>query len=169
VKEIRADFDAVLIASGASEKRDVKIPGRHLKGIHFAEEILTQSTHRVLGDAIPSHETVYAAGRDVIVIGGGDTGSDCVGTSRRQGAKSVTQFEIMTQPPKLPSFPRAADRPEESAWPAWTHMLRTTSSHEEGADRHWSLKRTKAAISKDSRPVSSPGLPMMRAARSVKR
>lgn len=140
VKEIRADFDAVLIASGASEKRDVKIPGRHLKGIHFAEEILTQSTHRVLGDAIPSHETVYAAGRDVIVIGGGDTGSDCVGTSRRQGAKSVTQFEIMTQPPKLPSFPRAADRPEESAWPAWTHMLRTTSSHEEGADRHWSLE-----------------------------
>jgi glutamate synthase (NADPH/NADH) small chain len=140
VQDIRHDFDAVLIASGASEKRDVKIPGRHFKGIHFAEEILTQSTHRVLGDAIPSHTTVYAAGRDVIVIGGGDTGSDCVGTSRRQGAHSVTQFEIMTQPPKLPAFPRASDRPEESAWPAWTQMLRTTSSHEEGADRHWSLE-----------------------------
>jgi glutamate synthase (NADPH/NADH) small chain len=140
IKEIRANFDAVLIASGASEKRDVKIPGRQLKGIHFAEEILSQSTHRVLGDAIPSHETVFAAGKDVIVIGGGDTGSDCVGTSRRQGAKSVTQFEIMTQPPTLPLFPRAADRPEESAWPAWTQMLRTTSSHEEGAERHWSLE-----------------------------
>lgn len=140
VADLRKEFDAILLASGAAEKRDILIPGRELKGIHFAEELLSQSTHRVLGDAIPSEESVYAAGKDVIVIGGGDTGSDCVGTSRRQGAKSITQFEIMTQPPILPAFPRAAQRPEETPWPTWTHMLRSSSSHEEGTDRHWSLE-----------------------------
>ncbi len=138
--ELQENFDAILLASGAAEKRDVLIPGRELQGIYFADELLSQSTQRVLGDSIPSEKTVFAADRDVIVIGGGDTGSDCVGTSRRQGARSLVQFEIMTQPPKLSSFPRAAERPEESAWPAWTHMLRTSSSHEEGIDRHWSLE-----------------------------
>ncbi|MBC7531558.1 MAG: glutamate synthase subunit beta [Oligoflexus sp.] len=138
--ELREDFDAILIAAGAAEKRDIKIRGREFKGVHFADDLLSQSTHRVLGDAIPSGATVYAADKDVIVIGGGDTGSDCVGTSRRQGARSITQFEIMTQPPKLSTYPRAAERPEESAWPAWTHMLRTSGSHEEGANRHWSLE-----------------------------
>lgn len=134
------DFDAVLLTTGAGEKRDVSIPGRHLKGVHFADEILSQSTQRVLGDAIPSDEAIYANTKDVIVIGGGDTGSDCVGTSRRQGARSITQFEIMKQPPALGPFPRASERPEESPWPQWTQMLRSSSSHEEGASRHWSLE-----------------------------
>ncbi|MEK7857292.1 MAG: glutamate synthase subunit beta [Acidobacteriota bacterium] len=138
--QLRANFDAILLASGAAEKRDIKIPGRELDGVYFADQILNQSTHRVLGDAIPSGDTVFASGKDVIVIGGGDTGSDCVGTSRRQGARSITQFEIMTRPPSLPSFPRASQRPEETPWPAWPHMLRTSSSHEEGTDRHWSLE-----------------------------
>ncbi len=140
--ELKEDFDAVLLATGAALKRDVKIPGRDLQGIYFADAILEQSTRRVLGEAIPTAEAVFAAGKDVIVIGGGDTGSDCIGTSRRQGAKSITQFEIMSRPPQLRPFPRAADRPEETAWPAWTHMLRTSSSHEEGSpeERHWSLE-----------------------------
>ncbi len=140
VEELKAEFDAVLLTIGAGEKRDVVIPGRSLKGVHFADELLTQSTKRVLGDAIGADEAVYAFAKDVIVIGGGDTGSDCVGTSRRQGAKSVTQFEILSRPPALPKFPRADERPEETPWPTWTHMLRTTSSHEEGVDRHWSLE-----------------------------
>ncbi len=137
---LHAQFDAVLLTVGAGSKRDIQIPGRQFKGVHFAEDLLSQSTRRVMGDAIHSHEAVYANDKDVIVIGGGDTGSDCVGTSRRQGARSITQFEIMTKPPILTKFPRAHERPEETAWPAWTHMLRTTSSHEEGANRHWSLE-----------------------------
>lgn len=137
---LQEKYSAVLLTVGAGEKRDVGIPGRHLKGVHFADEILSQSTKRVLGDAISSEEVVFARDKDVIVIGGGDTGSDCVGTSRRQGAQSVTQFEIMSRPPNLGKFPRASERPQETPWPSWTHMLRTSSSHEEGADRHWSLE-----------------------------
>lgn len=139
-EKLREDFSAVLLTVGAGEKRDVLIPGRNLKGVHFADEILSQSTKRVLGDAISHEESVFAAGKDVVVIGGGDTGSDCVGTSRRQGANSITQFEIMSRPPALGKYPRALDRPEETPWPAWTHMLRTSTSHEEGVDRHWSLE-----------------------------
>ncbi|MFW7379588.1 MAG: glutamate synthase subunit beta [Oligoflexus sp.] len=138
--ELQGTYDSVLLTCGATKKRDVPIPGRQLKGIYFAETFLTQSTKRQFGDAIDSEETVWAEGKNVVVIGGGDTGSDCVGTSNRQKAKSVTQFEIMPMPPQLGRFPRAHERPEETSWPDWPYMLRTSSSHEEGCERHWSLQ-----------------------------
>lgn len=136
--QLQKTFDAVLMTCGATNKRDVGIPGRALKGVYFAEQLLVQSTRRQFGESI--EDPILATGKDVIVIGGGDTGADCVGTSRRQGARSITQFEIMPKPPVLPMHPRASQRPEETAWPAWTHMLRTSSSHEEGCSRHWSLE-----------------------------
>ncbi len=138
--ELKKDYDAILLSHGATKKRDVAIPGREHQGVYFAEQFLTQSTRRVLGDNIDDLEPILATGKDVIVIGGGDTGSDCVGTSNRQGARSVTQFEIMPKPPQLSKYPRAQERPQESPWPYWTHMLRTSSSHEEGCSRHWSLE-----------------------------
>ncbi len=136
--ELKSEHDAVLLTCGATKKRDVTIPGRHLKGIYFADAILNQSTRRVLGDEIVS-EPVIATGKDVIVIGGGDTGSDCVGTSNRQQARSIQQFEIMPMPPNLGPHPRAAERPESTPWPSWPYMLRTSTSHEEGAERHWAM------------------------------
>ncbi|MFY7929842.1 MAG: glutamate synthase subunit beta [Oligoflexus sp.] len=138
--QLRSEFDAVLLACGATKKRDVSIPGRELSGVYFAEQFLTQSTRRVLGDELLDLDSIVATGKDVIVIGGGDTGSDCVGTSNRQGARSITQFEIMPKPPTLGRYPRAQERPEETPWPQWTHMLRTSTSHEEGCHRHWSLE-----------------------------
>jgi len=140
MQDLQKDYDAILLSCGATKKRDVSIPGRENNGIYFAEKFLTQSTRRVLGYPVDDAEQVLATGKDVIVIGGGDTGSDCVGTSNRQGARSVTQFEIMPKPPLLSKHPRAEERPEESPWPHWTHMLRTSSSHEEGCSRHWSLE-----------------------------
>ncbi len=137
---LREEFDAVLMTCGATKKRDVAIPGREAQGVYFAEQFLTQSTRRVLGDEISSLEPILATGKDVVVIGGGDTGSDCVGTSNRQGARSVTQFEIMPQPPEVAKYPRWNERPAETPWPQWTHMLRTSTSHEEGCSRHWSLE-----------------------------
>ncbi len=140
MQDLQKDYDAILLSCGATKKRDVSIPGREHDGIHFAEKFLTQSTRRVLAYPVYDTEQVLATGKDVIVIGGGDTGSDCVGTSNRQGARSVTQFEIMPKPPVLSKYPRAEERPQESPWPQWTHMLRTSSSHEEGCSRHWSLE-----------------------------
>ena len=137
---LRKDFDAVLLASGAGKKRDLEIQGRIGRGVHFAEEFLSQSTRRVLGDSLALESETIATHKDVIVIGGGDTGSDCIGTANRQGAKSVTQFEIMNQPPRLPKHPRQNQRPSETPWPHWPSMLRTTSSHEEGCAREWSLQ-----------------------------
>ncbi|MCX6128308.1 MAG: glutamate synthase subunit beta [Proteobacteria bacterium] len=138
MQKLQSDYDAILLCCGASRKRDVAIPGRELSSIYFAEQFLSQSTRRTFGD--PIAQPILATGKDVIVIGGGDTGSDCVGTSHRQGARSVTQFEIMPQAPQLNQFPRAHERPQETPWPQWTHMLRTSSSHEEGGSRHWSLE-----------------------------
>jgi len=134
------DFDAVLLASGAGKKRDLEIQGRIGRGVHFAVEFLSQSTRRVLGDSLALESEILATHKDVIVIGGGDTGSDCIGTANRQGAKSVTQFEIMNQPPRLPKHPRQNQRPSETPWPHWPSMRRTTSSHEEGYVREWSLQ-----------------------------
>jgi glutamate synthase (NADPH/NADH) small chain len=148
LEQMRQDFDAVVLACGATKKRDIPIPGRNLEGIHFAETLLNQSTRRQLGDPIPADEELTAEGKNVIVIGGGDTGSDCVGTSNRQKAKSITQFEIMPMPPQLGKYPRADERPEETAWPAWPYMLRTSTSHEEGVSRQWSLQ-TKAFLGDD--------------------
>lgn len=140
-EEMRARFDALVLAGGSTKPRDLPVPGRPLDGIHFAMEFLPQQNKRVAGDKLPyrtdkwwfsdKHEDLTAAGKRVIVIGGGDTGSDCVGTSNRQGAKNVTQFELLPQPP--------CGRPTEQPWPFWPMKLRTSSSHEEGCERCWSI------------------------------
>ncbi len=128
-KELRKQFDAVVLAGGSEKPRDIPLPGRELKGIYFAMEFLTQQNKANAGDTV-EHQ-ILATGKDVVVIGGGDTGSDCVGTSNRQGAKSVTQIEVLPMPP--------ADRPESTPWPYWPMILRTSSSHEEGVQRKWSI------------------------------
>jgi len=131
VAQLRRDFDAIVLAGGAEASRDLNVPGRELKGIHFAMEFLPQQTKRVLGDTIPPELSILATGRNVVIIGGGDTGADCLGTSLRQGAASVRQFEIMPKPP--------ATRSELTPWPLWPLQLRTETSHEEGGTREWSL------------------------------
>ena len=152
--EIKAQYDGVLLTCGATKKRDLPIDGRNLGGVYFADDLLRSSTKRELGDSLKSDEDLLATDKNVIVIGGGDTGSDCVGTSNRQGAKSVTQFEIMTQPEDLGKFPRAHERDDSSPWPHWPMMLRTSSSHEEGVNRYWSLQ-TKKFISDKSGAVKA--------------
>ncbi|OUJ69460.1 glutamate synthase subunit beta [Hymenobacter crusticola] len=130
------DFDAVVLAGGSTIPRDLNIPGRELKGIHFAMDFLKQQNKRV-GEREVSQEPILATGQDVVVIGGGDTGSDCVGTSNRQKAASVRQFEVMFQPPK--------ERTQHMPWPLFPMVLKTTSSHEEGCERFWGVN-TKAFI-----------------------
>ena len=134
--EIKAAFDAVVIATGAEEPRDLPVDGRDLDGIHFAMEFLPQQNRANWGDSNiaalhPKKQTISAKGKKVIVIGGGDTGSDCVGTSNRHGAKHVTQFELLPQPPEEENKPLV--------WPYWPTKLRTSSSHEEGCERDWSV------------------------------
>jgi glutamate synthase (NADPH/NADH) small chain len=124
------EFDAVLITAGASAPRDLPIPGRSLRGVHYAMEFLSQQNKRVAGDRIFSGN-ILAEGKHVVVIGGGDTGSDCVGTSNRQQAKSVTQIELLAKPPLT--------RRDDNPWPLWPMVLVTSSSHEEGADRKWAV------------------------------
>jgi len=130
-KQLLADYDAVVLAGGSELPRNLNVPGRELKGIHFAMEFLPQQTKRVLGDTIPAEEAILATGKRVVIIGGGDTGADCLGTSLRQGALSVQQFEIMPKPPDT--------RSEKTPWPLWPLQLRTESSHEEGGTREWSI------------------------------
>lgn len=129
-KHLKDEFDAIVMCGGASAPRDLSIPGRQLKGIHFAMDFLPQQNKRVSGDQIFSAE-ILATRKNVLVIGGGDTGSDCVGTSNRQDAKSVTQIELLTQPPLT--------RSENNPWPLWPMVLMTSSSHEEGVDRKWAI------------------------------
>ena len=119
----------MVIAGGAEQPRDLPVPGRDLGGVHFAMTFLPQQNRVVAGDAVANQ--IVAAGKHVIVIGGGDTGSDCVGTSIRQGAKSVTQFELLPQPPERENKPLV--------WPYWPVKLRTSSSQEEGCDRDWAV------------------------------
>ncbi|MBQ3636542.1 MAG: glutamate synthase subunit beta [Bacteroidales bacterium] len=128
-------FDAYVVATGTPTARDLKIPGRELKGIYFALELLTQQNRRLYGVDFKKDEIVSAKGRKVLVIGGGDTGSDCIGTCHRHGAVSVTQIEIMPKPPVgyNPATP----------WPAWPQILKTTTSHEEGCERRWCLTSNK--------------------------
>ncbi len=138
-KEVLAQFDAVVLAGGAEQPRDLPVPGRDLKGVHFAMDFLPLQNRRVAGDAnVPA---LWATGKHVVIIGGGDTGSDCVGTSNRHGAKSVTQFELLPMPP---------DVDKNLVWPYWPQRLRTSSSHEEGANRDWSVG-TKTFIGKDGK------------------
>ncbi|MFN5048328.1 glutamate synthase subunit beta [Roseateles sp.] len=128
-EELKSQFDAVLLAGGAEASRDLPVPGRDLQGVHFAMEFLPQQNKVNAGDKLKGQ--IRADGKHVIVIGGGDTGSDCVGTSNRHGAKSVTQFELMPQPPEV------EDRP--LTWPYWPIKLRTSSSHEEGCERAFAI------------------------------
>jgi glutamate synthase (NADPH/NADH) small chain len=123
------DFDAVLIAGGAEQPRDLPVPGRQLSGVHFAMDFLPLQNMICAGDKL--EHSLSAKGKHVVVIGGGDTGSDCVGTSNRQGAKSVTQFELMPQPPK--------EENKGLTWPYWPQKLRTSSSHQEGCERQFAL------------------------------
>jgi glutamate synthase (NADPH/NADH) small chain len=124
-------FDALVLSGGSTVPRDLNIPGRSLKGIHFAMSFLEQNNRRVRGDDLSDEIELLATGKNVVVIGGGDTGSDCVGTSNRHKATSVTQIELLSKPPDV--------RDESTPWPLWPMMLRTSSSHEEGCDRNWSI------------------------------
>ncbi|MBP5713187.1 MAG: glutamate synthase subunit beta [Prevotella sp.] len=129
---INYPFDAIVIASGTPTARDLKAPGRELKGIHFALELLSQQNRVLAGMEFSKDERITAKGKDVLVIGGGDTGSDCIGTAHRQGCKSVTQIEIMPKPVEGPEDP-------QNPWPEWPRTLKTTSSHEEGCTRRWNI------------------------------
>ena len=129
---MRHHFDAVLIAVGASVPRSPGLTGQQLPGVHFAMEYLKQQNRANAGDHIPSSERITAEGLDVAVVGGGDTGSDCVGTARRQGADRIVQIELLPEPPTA----RAADNP----WPTWPNVMRTSSSQEEGCERLWSIR-----------------------------
>ncbi len=128
-KQLLTDFDAVILAGGAEQPRDLPVPGRELNGVHFAMDFLPSQNKIVAGDKVT--DQIVATGKHVIVIGGGDTGSDCVGTSNRHGAKSVTQWELLPQPPETENKPLT--------WPYWPIKLRTSSSHEEGVQRDWAI------------------------------
>jgi glutamate synthase (NADPH/NADH) small chain len=128
-EQLKAEFDAVLLTGGAETSRDLPVPGRDLDGVHFAMEFLPMQNKVVAGDKIKGQ--IMATGKHVIVIGGGDTGSDCVGTSNRHGAASVTQFEVMPQPPEEENRPLT--------WPYWPTKLRTSSSHQEGCTREFAI------------------------------
>ena len=128
-EQLKAEFDAVVLTGGAEQSRDLPVPGRDLDGVHFAMEFLPQQNKINAGDKLKGQ--IRADGKHVIVIGGGDTGSDCVGTSNRHGAKSVTQFELMPMPPEQEN--------KELTWPYWPYKLRTSSSHDEGCEREFAI------------------------------
>ena len=132
---LRAEFDAILLAMGAEQPRNLSVPGRDLHGIHYAMEFLPQQNRRVSREETGYNEgEIKATGKNVIIIGGGDTGADCFGTSRRQGAKSITQLELFPKPPD--------ERAPQTPWPLWPLRLRTETSHEEGGERLWSINTT---------------------------
>ena len=131
IKDLVAEFDAIVLCGGSTIPRDLPIPGRNLKGVHFAMDFLTQQNGRGWGKTFKPEEEIWATEKNVLVIGGGDTGSDCVGTSNRHKAKSVTQIELLPKPP--------AERNETMPWPNWPMILRTSTSHEEGCDRNWAV------------------------------
>jgi len=135
VEDLQREFDAILLAGGAEAPRDLNVPGRELKGIHFAMDYLPQSNKRCHGDALDPASDILATAKKVIIIGGGDTGADCLGTVHRQKAQSVHQFEIMPMPP--------ADRSHLTPWPLWPMQLRIEGAHEEGGVREWSIATTK--------------------------
>ncbi len=145
LKFLRDRFNAICLAGGAREPRDLAVPGRALTGIHFAMDFLRQQNHRLDGEKIPSAEDIRATGKRVIVVGGGDTGADCLGTALRQGAASVLQIEIMPEPP--------ATRSSSTPWPAWPLMRRDSSSHKEGGTRRWSVS-PKELLGQDGRLIA---------------
>jgi glutamate synthase (NADPH/NADH) small chain len=135
VEDLQREFDAMLLAGGAEQPRDLVVPGRELKGIHYAMEFLPQQNKRCHGDELDVTLDILANGKHVVIIGGGDTGADCLGTSHRQKPSSVHQFEIMPMPP--------ADRAPQTPWPLWPMQLRTEGAHEEGGIRDWSIATQK--------------------------
>lgn len=130
-EDLQRDFDAIVLAGGSEQPRDLKVPGRELRGVHFAMEFLPQQNRRCLGDVLEPESDILATGKRVVIIGGGDTGADCLGTCHRQMARSVHQFEIMPQPPD--------ERSPQTPWPLWPMQLRTEAAHEEGGIRDWSV------------------------------
>ena len=134
VERLVADYDAVVLAAGCEQPRDLTVPGRDLDGVHFAMPYLTQQNRRVGGESIGLERDILATGKRVVVIGGGDTGADCVGTANRQGAASVTQLELLPQPPETPD--------KLLTWPNWPSKLRTSTSHDEGCERIWATSTT---------------------------
>jgi len=147
--DLRKNFDAILLCMGSEEPRDLPVEGRQLDGVHFAMDFLRQSNKRNAGDEIPAHDQILATGKHVIVLGGGDTGSDCVGTSHRQGAASVTSIELLERPPDQ----RASSTP----WPQWPLMFRTSSSHEEGGHRMYA-RLTRRFSGEDARVKALHGV-----------
>jgi glutamate synthase (NADPH/NADH) small chain len=134
IEELRREFDAIVLAGGAEQARDLIVPGRSLKGIHYAMEFLPQQNRRCEGDEIAAADEIHAAGKHVVIIGGGDTGADCLGTCHRQKPLSVHQFEIMPMPPM--------ERSPQTPWPLWPLQLRIEGAHEEGGVRDWSIATT---------------------------
>jgi glutamate synthase (NADPH/NADH) small chain len=141
--ELRQKYDAIILCGGARRPRDLPVPGRELKGVHFAMEFLELGNRTVAGDFIPEDKAILATGKHVVIIGGGDTGSDCLGTSHRQKAAHITQLEVMPKPPEK--------RVNVNPWPAWPLILRTSSSQEEGGDRDWAVMTTKFLADGDGR------------------
>jgi glutamate synthase (NADPH/NADH) small chain len=131
VARLYKEYDALVLAGGSEKPRDLDVPGRSFDGIHFAMDFLSRNSKRVQGTYVPDEDFISAQGRDVVVIGGGDTGSDCIGTSNRHGARSVTQIEILDKPP--------VKEDKGLTWPDWPNKLRTSSSQEEGCERHWNV------------------------------
>jgi glutamate synthase (NADPH/NADH) small chain len=134
VEDLRQEYDAILLAGGAEHGRDLKVPGRELKGIQYAMEYLPQGNRRALGDKLDPALDILATDKHVIIIGGGDTGADCLGTVHRQKPRSVHQFEIMPRPPE--------ERSPQTPWPLWPMQLRVEGAHEEGGIRDWSVATT---------------------------
>jgi glutamate synthase (NADPH/NADH) small chain len=134
IDDLRREFDAILLSGGAEQPRDLKVPGREMNGIHFAMDFLPQQNKRCEGDAVPAEGAILATGKHVVIIGGGDTGADCLGTSHRQKALSIHQFELLPKPPD--------ERAPHTPWPLWPMQLRVESSHEEGGIRDWSVSTT---------------------------
>ena len=135
--ELREEFDAIVLCGGAEHPRDLGVPGRELDGVHFAMEFLEQQNRRVAGEVIDEARSIVASGRTAVVLGGGDTGSDCIGTSHRQGVKQLYNFELLDKPPD--------GRTEATPWPVHplpSQILRTSTSHEEGGDRDWAISST---------------------------
>jgi glutamate synthase (NADPH/NADH) small chain len=133
VEQLHGEYDALVLSGGAEQPRDLRVPGRELKGIHFAMDYLPQQNRRNLGLKVDG-EQILATGKHVVIIGGGDTGADCLGTCHRQKAKSIRQYEIMPMPPQ--------ERAPHTPWPLWPLQLRTEGAHEEGGDRDWSIATT---------------------------
>lgn len=137
--ELRRAYDAILLACGATQSRDLDIPNRDARGVYLAQDYLIEANRSVAHERSVMQQ-MSARNKDVIIIGGGDTGADCVGTAIRQGARSVTQIEIMEQPPNLGPFPKRSERPPDTPWPQWPRILRTSSSHEEGGRRAFAVR-----------------------------